>query len=379
MKQLTLLIKPASSLCNMRCRYCFYLDEADNRAQSSMGLMDEDTTGALLRSAMDYIGEGGALHVMFQGGEPTLAGAEYFRRFGQLARQMLPRGASIDYALQTNGYQLSPELLAVLKEYRYLVGISLDGCRALHDSQRLDAAGSGTWQRVLGNLRRMQQAGIEVNALCVITGQAAGSAQRIYRTLKQLGFRCQQYIPCLDPLEVPRGSMPFSLTPEAYGRFLSEAFELWYAGWRSGDYVSVRTFEDLALNAMGRSCTSCANAGQCGQYLVVEADGSVYPCDFYALDQWRLGDIRRDFVETLLGSTAARRFAARRETPPPECGDCPYRSLCRTGCVRDWTQIQGVNHNYYCASFRMLLEQAAPRLRSFADAQLLAEKQKKKC
>ncbi len=374
MNSITLLVKPASSLCNLRCRYCFYEDEAENRMCRSMGIMGQDTVDTLLEQVMAYIGENGAVSIVFQGGEPTLAGAEYFQYFTERAEQLRPKGARIHYSIQTNGYHLSDALLEILKKHRFLVGISLDGYRALHDSHRVDPAGQGTWHRILGNLKRLQKAGIEVNALCVITGQAAPNAQKIYRTLKQLGLRYHQYILCLDPLEAERGTMPFSLSPEGYGQFLKDAFDLWYADWKRGDYVSIRTFEDLVWNAMGLPCSSCASSGTCGQYLLIEADGSAYPCDFFALDQWKLGNVHTQTLEALLRSEKSLEFAQLRSCPPADCQTCPYERLCRTGCCRDWEETAGGYRNHYCQAFRMLFAHALPRIREMAAAEIRSRK-----
>lgn len=370
MKTLTLLIKPASSLCNMRCKYCFYEDESNIRDQKSMGIMSGETARQLLAKAMEYIGEQGELTIAFQGGEPTLAGANFFQEFTDLAEQQKSPGVRIQYAIQTNGLELSEELLAILKKRRFLVGISLDGFRLLHDHNRIDAAGKGTWNRILKNVKRLQAAGVATNALCVITAQAAKKPEKIYRTLKQLNFSYQQYILCLDPLEMPRGMMPFSISPEDYGQFLLETFKLWYTDWKRGEYISIRTFEDMVFNGMGVPCSSCAQSGQCGQYLVIEADGSAYPCDFYALDPWKLGNICISSVQTLMESNTAYRFAQQRSVPPEECAVCAYRSLCRSGCFRDWEQTDGKYHNYYCRSFQILLEYAAPYFQEIAAAEL---------
>lgn len=372
MKTLTLLIKPASSLCNMGCKYCFYEDEANIRSQKSMGLMTEGTVRIMVEKAMDYLGDRGDLTIVFQGGEPTLAGADYFCYVTDLVAEQKPQGVRVQYAIQTNGLELSEELLAVLKKWNFLVGVSLDGFRMLHDGNRIDAAGNGTWNRILKNLRRLQTAGVETNALCVITAEAAKYPEKIYRTLKQLGFRYQQYILCLDPMEVPRGTMPFSITPQEYGIFLREAFRLWYADWKRGEYVSIRTFEDMVYNAMGIPCSNCAQSGQCGHYLVIEADGSVYPCDFYVLDQWKLGSILEDTVQELLQSDTAKAFARQRSCPPEECAVCPYRQLCRTGCFRDWEKTQNGYRNHYCHSFQILLEYAMPYFQEIATAELRA-------
>ncbi len=369
MKTLTLLLKPASSLCNMRCRYCFYEDEAENRMHRSMGIMSAETAELLLTKAMDYIGPGGSLTIVFQGGEPTLAGDHWFDAFTRRCRQLLPAGAAVHYALQTNGLELSEELLSVLKREHFLVGISLDGSRRLHEENRVDTAGIGTWQRVLKNLNRLQAAGIDTNALCVITGRATENGPMLYKTLKQLGLRYHQYIPCLDPLEQPRGAMAYSLLPQAYGKFLREVFDLWYADWKNGDYVSVRSFEDFVFNAMGAPCMNCGSSGRCGQYLVVEADGSLYPCDFYALDTWRLGNIRDNTIEALLTGEKAQAFAAQRQEPPEECAACPYARLCRSGCFRDWHRDPSGWHNYYCPAYKQLFAHALPRIQELARAQ----------
>lgn len=372
MKSLTLLLKPASSLCNMRCKYCFYEDESNIRSQKSMGIMSEETMQLLIAKAMEYVGQQGKLNIAFQGGEPTLAGAAYFRNFTESAERQKSPGIQIHYSIQTNGLELSDELLEVLKKWHFLVGISLDGFRLLHDSNRIDAAGNGTWNRILKNLKRLQAAGIEVNALCVITAQAAKHPEKIYRTLKQLGFSYLQYIPCLDPLQMPRGTMPFSLSPEDYGIFLRESFRLWYADWKRGAYTSIRIFEDMVYNAMGLPCSNCAQSGQCGHYLVIEADGSAYPCDFYALDSWKLGTIGTASVQDLLQCDTANRFIHQRCCPPEECSGCAYRTLCRTGCFRDWEQTPSGYHNYYCHSFQILLEYAVPYLQEIVDAEFCA-------
>ncbi len=369
MNTLTLLIKPASSSCNLRCRYCFYEDESENRLQKSLGIMDAQTAEQVIREAMAYIGEYGTLSILFQGGEPTLAGPAWFDSFTQTARQLLPRGAQLHYAIQTNGVVLQPELLAVLKRERFLVGISLDGWRALHDRYRADPAGNGTWQRILKTLKRLQAEGIPVNALCVVTAQMAQDPCRAYRTLKGLGLQYHQYILCLDPLGEDRGSREYSLSPEAYGRFLKDTFDLWYADWKRGAYVSIRTFEDYVFNIMGVPCGNCATSGSCGGYLVLEADGSVYPCDFYALDAWKLGSIRERSVAELLSSAPLQEFAARRQTPPPECAACPYRQICRTGCCRDWVFADGTWHNYYCSAYQSFFAYALPRLQEIAAAE----------
>ncbi len=374
MRSLSLLIKPASSLCNMRCRYCFYEDASEHRMRKSMGIMSPETTEQLVRGAFDYIGEGGMVSFAFQGGEPTLAGADYFRHLLECVEQNRTRGSVVRYAIQTNGYSLEEELLELLRRHRFLVGISVDGEKPVHDGQRPDRQGKGTWMTVKGNLHRLQRAGLDPNALCVVTRAAARNPQKTYRALKELGLRYHQYIPCLDPLDALRGSMADSLTPKAYGKFLCGLFDCWYADWKLGQYVSVGLFEDFVFNAIGRPCVKCSASGACGQYLVIEGDGSAYPCDFYAVDQWCLGSIWDRSVAELFASERAADFAGARNNSPEECADCPWAQLCRGGCRRDWVWEDGKVHNYYCAAYRIFFPYARDRLGEIARAEYLASR-----
>lgn len=372
MEYRSFLIKPASDLCNMRCRYCFYHDVAQNRAVQHMGLMEESVADALIARAFDGAAHGTTVSFAFQGGEPTVRGLPFFRHFVQEVRRVNTLQLPVQYSIQTNGLALDEAWCRFLAEHRFLVGVSVDGDKALHDSHRIDAAGSGTWNRITANLRQLQKAGAEVNLLCVVTKQCARSPQKVYHALQKLGVRYLQFIACLDPLEAERGSMPFSLLPEAYGKFLCGLFDAWYRDWKAGTYTSIRYFEDLVHLLLGEPASTCATSGTCGAYCVVEGDGSVYPCDFFVLDQWRMGSVREDGYEALLQAPAARQFLQRGSRRPPECAQCPWLRLCGGGCKRDWVEKDGVAHNYFCQSFRTLLPYAVSRLQEIARAERAA-------
>ena len=196
MRSVDLLIKPASSRCDLRCRYCFYADVAAQREEACARRMSDEAAETLLREAYGAADPRGAVSFAFQGGEPTLAGLPFFRRF--------------------------------VRRERFLVGLSLDGCRELHNAQRPDTRGRATWNRAVQSAALLRAHGVPVNALCVVTGACARRPQKVYQTLKKLDFRFLQFIPCLDPLGAVRGGEPWSLSPEAYGRFLCHLFDLWY-------------------------------------------------------------------------------------------------------------------------------------------------------
>ena len=365
MRSVTFLIKPASSLCNMRCRYCFYHDISDIRDVKSMGLLSEATAEALIRSAFDAVEPGGFVQFTFQGGEPTLAGLDFFRRFLALEARFSTKNITVGHSIQTNGLLLDEDWAKFLKQHGFLVGLSLDGNQAIHDTYRVDASRKGTWDRVTAALALLDRHGVETNILCVVTALAAKNPRKVYSALRTLGNHPLQFIPCLDPLEAQRGGESYSLKPDTYGKFLCSLFDCWYRDWKAGNYVSIRTFDDHLRILMGMSPSTCAASGACGSYLVVEGDGSLYPCDFYVLDEWKIGSIHTMTVPEALASPVSARFIREGRQRPGNCRTCRYFPICRGGCKRDWT---GARENYYCTSFKALFDYALPRLQEMARA-----------
>lgn len=366
MKSLTLLVKPASSLCDMRCRYCFYEDVSGNRKTKSMGVMRPETARRLLKSAFEAVEPGGFLQILFQGGEPTLAGLDFFRGFLALEAELCPPGIHISHSIQTNGMTLDDAWVQFFRERQFLVGLSLDGTRELHDRFRVDPQGKGSWNRVIQALDLLDRHQVETNLLCVVTGAMARSPQKVYQSLRKLGDHPLQFIPCLDPLEGERGTLPHSLTPEGYGKFLCGLFDCWYRDLKSGTYVSIRNYDDYLRLMLGMLPGSCAASGACGSYLVVEGDGSLYPCDFFVLDQWCMGNIHESSVKEALDSPVSRAFLEEGRERPAACRTCPYVMLCRGGCKRDWIASAAGPDHYYCSAFRSFFRYALPRLREAA-------------
>lgn len=242
-------------------------------------------------------------------------------------------------------------------------------------ANRIDAAGSGTWSTVVGNLNALLRARVDVNLLCVVTKQCARSPRKVYNALKKLGAGYLQFIACLDPLGKPRGSMAYSLLPEDYGKFLCGLFDAWYLGWKNGQYTSIRLFDDYIHLAMGLPAGTCATSGSCGAYHVVEGDGSVYPCDFYVLDDWKLGCICDESAEELASSPRAQEFLHAGQHRPDDCAACQWEGLCRGGCKRDWEETGGKLHNYYCSAFKTFFAYAGERIAQIARAERIACRQ----
>ena len=246
----TILIKPASGYCNMRCDYCFYCDEMVNREQAFRGMMSETTLRNLVKKAMRQAGN--EICFAFQGGEPTLRGLDFFRKAIEYEMHFNRRGIRVVNTLQTNGFAIDEAWCRFFKEHDFLIGVSVDGTAAMHDRYRHDPAGGPTYERVRKTTELFDRYGVEYNILTVVTRQIAEHAEEVYREYQRNGWYYQQYIACLDPFGEEPGRREYSLTPEAYGTFLTELFRLWEKDWRKGRAPYIRQFEAGGLRAARR-------------------------------------------------------------------------------------------------------------------------------
>lgn len=365
MKHLSIMIKPASSLCNLRCRYCFYADVASSRDVRSFGVMEDTALESMLRNIRASLAPGDHIQFAFQGGEPTLAGLDYFRRFTGITGGWTD--ISVTYALQTNAITLDGQWADYLRQHRYLVGVSLDILPECHNACRVDAAGKGTYAAVLGSIRLLEKFGVEYNVLCTLTAQAARHPVQMWNRIRELGLSHVQFTPCLGELEGGDGS-PYALTPRRFADFYNTLFRLWYADFSAGKYRSIKFFDDVVnLMAYGHP-TSCGMNGVCQPQIVVEANGNVYPCDFYCLDTWCLGNLAEQPLEEILGSPLGERFRNRPHTRPALCGDCPFHTFCGGGCKRMQAQICCSGSDTWCG-YRAFLEANVRELSAIAARQ----------
>lgn len=363
MPPVSVLIKPASSACDMRCRYCFYRDVSEHREQSFGGMLPLERMEKVILSAMEY-GDS-YCSFAFQGGEPTLAGLDFFRKTVELEKKHRKPGMTVYNSIQTNGLSLDEDWARFLAEEHFLVGLSLDGPPELHDRNRRDSRDKGTCERVLRAARLLERFGVEYNILCVLTGQNARSIQRIYNFYKKQGFRYLQFIPCLEPLEQTRGTESYHLSVKDYGDFLLRSFDLWLQDLRKGEYISIRHLDNWLSILLGEPPEACSMAGCCSVQFVVEGDGGVYPCDFYVLDEWRLGTVGEQTFAQMAQSGTARRFVEGSRHIPEECRTCPAYPVCRNGCRRDRlaTTESIIGGNYYCKAYKRFFSERRTELR----------------
>lgn len=361
-QHLSLLIKPASSNCNLRCGYCFYNDIADKRTTSTFGMMTEQTLEKLVIKAMEAAGE--SCTFAFQGGEPTIIGLGYYRQLVELAGRYNIKKIKVNYTLQTNGLLINEEWADFLYKNKFLIGLSLDGPRNIHDAMRLDPSGKGTFNRVMDTVALFNKHKVEYNILCVVNVWVARHVNQVYSFYKKNHFKYLQFIPCLDPLGENPGGYAYSLSPERFTHFLKTLFDEWYRDFINGSKVSIRYFDNLIGMLLGYPPESCGMSGICTAYLVIEADGGVYPCDYYVLDNWYLGNINTLNFAEIHNNNVAKHFVQVSEHVSPECRSCKWYGLCRGGCRRNREPFENGKPalNYYCKSYREFFEYAVERL-----------------
>lgn len=356
MPPLHLLIKPVSASCNMKCSYCFYNDIAENRAKPIYGVMSDDIIEIIVRKAISFADK--ECTFAFQGGEPTLAPLSFFENVVKLQQAYNDKKLVIRNIIQTNALNISEEYIAFFAKHRFLVGVSLDGTKSTHDSLRKDIAGKETYSRVISTISALNQYNVEYNILTVITSWTAKKIQSIYQDYKKQGFDYLQFIPCIDPLD--NHQSPYALNAVAYSQFLKTLFDLWYRDYKDGKLVHIRQFENYVEMLLGYPPESCGVSGHCSMQNVIEADGSVYPCDFYVLDEYYLGNIKDcEFSEL---RTLSSNFLDGGEDISPDCLNCDVYSLCRGGCRR----YRKDGKNILCTAYYEFFHYALPRLKQIA-------------
>lgn len=359
MASLSLLIKPSSGMCNLNCTYCFYHDLMEKREVASYGFMTYEVGEILIKKALEYAT--GDCSFGFQGGEPTLTGLGFYRDFVRLVKKYNVKNLNISYYIQTNGYNLSEEWVSFLAEHHFLTGISLDGTIHTHNRYRKALNGEDTFKQVMETIELFRKHKAEYNILTVVNKSTAMAAKRIYGFYKKMDFNYLQFIPCLDPVGVEKGKEEYSLLPKEYGGFLCGLFDLWYEDYIHGRRISIRTFDNYLEMLRGYPPEACDMQGHCSVQHVIEADGSVYPCDFYVLDFWRLGNITEDDFGDFEKKKPTECFIRSSENLDEACVKCSYYPLCRGGCRR-LREENGNGRNYFCEAYKMFFDYALLRL-----------------
>lgn len=355
------MIKPSSSLCNLRCKYCFYCDVAENRDEFSFGVMNINTAENLIKSACAFA-DGESIAFAFQGGEPLISGLDYFRSFVSLVEKYNTKKSRIFYSLQTNGTLVTDEWARFFRQNEFLIGLSLDGDYE-GNKFRVDAKGQNSYYKITQAANRLKKHGVEFNILTVLTGYCAENAERIYKYFRTNGYNFLQFIPCLRPFG-DNSESELYMTNDQYADYLIRIFNLYVKDFVRGKYMSIRYFDNLVRMYLGQKAEQCGLCGYCSHQFVAEGNGNIYPCDFYCTDEWLLGNINDTELEQMAKSEKATQFIKESLAVSDECKNCRYYPLCRAGgCKR---QRQDRN---YCAAYKKFFGSCLPLFRMFTSQQ----------
>lgn len=368
------MLKPRGPICNLACEYCYYLSKRDLYPGSDFRM-----TGQVLEEfTRQYIASQRVPEVTFiwQGGEPTLMGLDFFKRALALQRKYRRPGMRVENALQTNGTLLDDDWCRFFREHGFLIGLSLDGPQALHDAYRVDKAGRPTFSRVMTGLSLLKEHGVDHNVLTAVHKANAAHPLQVYRFLRdEVGAKFIQFVPIVERDNIA-GSQegdavtPRSVTGRQYGDFLIAVFDEWVR--RDVGRVYVQIFE-MALDAwLGQLPSLCVFRPTCGKTLVMEHNGDLYVCDHFVEPKNRLGNIRRNPLSEMVGSEQQKRFGlAKQNTLPRYCRMCDVRFVCQGGCPKNrflYTPEGEPGLNYLCEGYRSFFIHTDQPMRDIAAA-----------
>jgi len=328
----TVMAKPVGARCNLRCSYCYYSNQTAPGLTGAQPVMADEVLELFISQYIEA-SAGPIVSFVWHGGEPLLAGVDFYRKAVNLQKKLLPVGWSCWNNIQTNGVLLDDEWCSFLAEAGFDIGLSIDGTSLVHDTYRKDAAGVGTHHFAQAAIRRLQAHGIQPDLLCTVTPAAVEDPLGVYRALRGYGTGWIQFIPIVEADSDGRIT-PDSVTPTGYGEFLCAVFDEWVL--HDLDRLGVQMFAETMRILSGGSAGLCWMAPVCGRALIVENDGGVYSCDHFVNSDYRIGDIFSAHLRDLADSPEQTRFGEnKRDMLPAKCPACEWLAVCGGGCPKD--------------------------------------------
>lgn len=361
---ISVMWKTVSEDCNLACNYCYY-----STCGGKPGNKINKINPALLDKFIDEYMElsNGIASFAWQGGEPLLAGLDFFEAVVALQAKYALSNTIVSNALQTNGTLLNDRWAAFFKRYHFLIGVSLDGPKEIHDLRRVDAQGQGSFDRVMKGISYLRRHRVEFNVLTVIHKNNVGKATELFRFYEQEMIGFVQFIPCMQ-FHSKRIDQPgvYEITPKQYGDFLCEAFDCWYNN--GNPVISERFFDNMLSVYAHREAELCTHRKTCSKMLILEQNGDAFPCDFYIHSDWKLGNVGTDSLPDILESPLYNDFLELKPKLPKRCITCPWLELCFGGCPRNrkWSD-DNRESDYFCSSYRQLYDYAHERMVALSD------------
>ena len=386
-----LLAKPSGSTCNIDCAYCFFLSK-EALYPNDKHRMSEATLEAYISQLLESHRTPEVI-VAWQGGEPTLMKLDFFRRAVELVERYRRPGQTVQHTFQTNGILIDDDWCAFFKEHNFLVGLSVDGPRELHDTYRNDRRGQGTFDLVMRGWRLLRQYGVEFNILCTVNAANEKHGSTVYRFFRdELGAKWVQFIPIVERateatvqianqgwserpgqkrlLYTQTGNLVTARTvgSEQYGRFLIDVFEEWVRHDIGKVYVQLF---DVTLEAYFGRHLLCIHAPTCGFGPALESNGDLYSCDHFVEPGFLLGNIHQTHMQKMVSSPEQQKFGRdKRDTLTAQCRRCEVRPLCNGGCPKDrfaLSRDDEPGQNYLCSGLELFFTHTRPAMRTMAE------------
>lgn len=388
------MAKPTGAICNLDCKYCFFLSK-EALYPGSPFRMTDDVMETYVRQLLESH-RTPQVTIAWQGGEPTLMGLDFFQQMMAIVQKYARPGMQINHTIQTNGTKLNDAWCRFFRENNFLVGLSLDGPREMHDAYRVDKRGEGTWEQVMGAARTLQRNSVDFNILCTVHAANGDHPLEVYRFFRdEVGTEFIQFIPIVEratpellpvanlgwgeyvdqpeadggderelpvarsskrPLYTTQGSLVTerSIEAEQWGNFLSTVFDEWVHN--DVGKVFVQLFDSALGSWVGQGASICIHRETCGDALALEHNGDLYSCDHFVEPDYFLGNIKEEHMLTLVASEQQRQFGSdKRDTLPRYCRECAVRFACHGGCPRNRfieTPDGEAGLNYLCAGYK---------------------------
>ncbi len=352
----SVLVKPTSADCNLDCSYCFYTRKSTLYPESKVHRMSDEVMDSMIRQVMELRRQ--SFSFGWQGGEPTLMGLGFFEKAVEAMKKYGRPGQSIGNGLQTNGVVLDDDWGTFLHKYHFLVGLSLDGPAKYHDKYRLDHGGQPTHARVMNAVEVLRRHNVEFNCLVVVNADNVQDPDGVFDFFRDHDLHHLQFIPAIErkPEGGPGELAEFTAAGEEFGRFMCRIFDR----WREDDPPTfcIRWFDNLILHHAGQPTASCTMKPTCGDYVVVEHNGDVYPCDFFVDKHWRLGYLMQTPIEELATCRNFERFCKQKGELVNKCRNCKWLELCYGGCTKDRLAISDdpKTATYLCQGYKIFFE-----------------------
>lgn len=353
--------KTVSEACNLACDYCYYSTCAGK--PEKIKKIDVAVLEKFIKEYFEI--KKGVVPFAWQGGEPLLAGIDFFEKVIELQKKHAPKNTIVSNSIQTNGTLITKKWAQFFKKYHFLVGLSIDGPQLINDKRRILSDGRGSYDAVIRGMRHLQEEGVEFNVLTVIHEDNISSAKELMNFYSEHNVKHVQFIPCMDfRAQDIKATPKYHVSSKEYGEFLCDIFDVWYNN--GSPEISIRFFDNMLASYLHQEQEMCIHQKTCPTTLILEQNGDAYPCDFFIHPDYKLGNVNTDTLEAVLQKYNQSQFSSKKSDIPEKCKKCEFLNVCNGGCPRNRTDYNMEETEYFCESYKMIYKYADDRMELLA-------------